>query len=264
MILIGLAGPAGAGKDTVADYLVKTYGFIKVSWADALREEVRAAFGLENYDLMLNRATKDTYNSLFALENCADSEFVAMTHEMCLVQAGDDPQTPRQILQWWGTEYRRAQNPGYWTDQLGKTITRYRESVAYPEQRPQLFVVSDTRFENERTRIIDGGFAYYEETPVEWDGNIWHIRRETIEAPTDTHQSARPLPVLEGERELYNNSTIDKLHQGIDLLLSTGAKFVRCEPMAPDFDPCAPCTSDIAKATTEDERTIAVEYAKGH
>ncbi len=195
-----------------------------------------------------------------------------------------DAHTPRQILQWWGSEYRRAQNPQYWLERMLDTITRYRQSVAYPEQKPQLFVVPDTRFENEVALVHD----------KRWDGNVWHIRRSAVQS-TDTHQSAIPLPVLEGERELYNNSTVDKLHQGIDLLLSTGAKFVRCEPMASNVEPyagpwccelgqatgvpvcdaCAeasagysaamgPDTSDLAKAQTEDERTIAVEYAKGH
>ena len=36
--LIGLTGYAGSGKDTVADILVQNHGFVKVAFADPLRE----------------------------------------------------------------------------------------------------------------------------------------------------------------------------------------------------------------------------------
>lgn len=36
--LIGLTGYAGSGKDTVADIIVQDYGFVKMAFADPLRE----------------------------------------------------------------------------------------------------------------------------------------------------------------------------------------------------------------------------------
>jgi hypothetical protein len=39
--------------------------------------------------------------------------------------------------------------------------------------------------------------------------------------------------VLEGEREIYNNYTLDYLHRGVDQLLSSSARFVRMEPPLP-------------------------------
>lgn len=38
--LVGLIGPAGAGKDTVAHYLVEQHGFHRTAFADKLREFV--------------------------------------------------------------------------------------------------------------------------------------------------------------------------------------------------------------------------------
>jgi hypothetical protein len=37
-MIIGLSGYAQVGKDTVANYLVENYGFVKVSFADPIRE----------------------------------------------------------------------------------------------------------------------------------------------------------------------------------------------------------------------------------
>lgn len=45
-MLIGITGRAGAGKDTVADYLWESNGFIKIAFADALRSAAGHIFGL--------------------------------------------------------------------------------------------------------------------------------------------------------------------------------------------------------------------------
>jgi len=41
MIIIGLLGFIGSGKDTVADYLVSKYGFKKLTMSDMVKEELR-------------------------------------------------------------------------------------------------------------------------------------------------------------------------------------------------------------------------------
>jgi hypothetical protein len=46
MVVIALSGWKGAGKDTVADYLVRKYGCIKVSFADKLKDLVAKLYGV--------------------------------------------------------------------------------------------------------------------------------------------------------------------------------------------------------------------------
>lgn len=45
MLIIAVSGKAFSGKDTVGEYLVKNYGFIRVASADALKRIARNIFG---------------------------------------------------------------------------------------------------------------------------------------------------------------------------------------------------------------------------
>ncbi|MHB8388011.1 MAG: AAA family ATPase [Acidobacteriaceae bacterium] len=222
MVNIGLAGAAGCGKDTVADYLVRRYGFVKYSFSDALYREVADAFGLDSDDQLRNRALKETPTSWLALEHCSDSEFSDLVVDMGTRQSPvwrDTPLSPRQVLQWWGADYRRAQNPQYWVERADEWLSRFWAICKYPEQQPQFFVNTSVRFENERQWIHKC-----------MSGNVWHIRRSAL-APVHAHASETPLEVIGTERELYNGDSIERLYKGVDLLLTTGAQFVRVEPM---------------------------------
>ena len=44
MQIIGLCGNKGSGKDTFANYLVETEGYIKVAFADYIREALKILF----------------------------------------------------------------------------------------------------------------------------------------------------------------------------------------------------------------------------
>jgi len=55
-----------------------------------------------------------------------------------------------KLLQWWGTEFRRAQNPNYWVDKF----------VAGINSKADIVLVTDMRFLNEAERIKQlGGYT---------------------------------------------------------------------------------------------------------
>jgi len=233
MFILGLAGQAGAGKDTVADHLVKAYGFVKFAFSDPLYAEVQAAYELPDQVLLRDRATKEVPSERLALVNCQSDEFIGVAmgyiaHESRHLH--DMPLSPRQVLQLWGTEYRRAQDPHYWLNKAEAFIHKVQNERLYPEHAPQYFVEVGTRFENEREWIHTGAWGEL------WQGNVWHIHREEP-ASGDTHSSAAVLAVEPRERQLWNNDSIERLHRGVDLLMSTHARFVRVEPMAPNVEP---------------------------
>lgn len=232
MLILGLAGKAGAGKDTVANYLVKRYGFAKFSFSDALYQEVADAFMLPDMEILRNRESKEAPHPFLKLNRCQDPEFRQLVTQLVdqenerlgvdkFLYPDGQSWSPRQILQWWGTDYRRAQNPNYWVERAEIWLGRTCLALPYPEHRPQYFVNTSVRFPNERYWIRS--FP---------NGQVWHIRRDGLDA-ANAHVSEEPLPVLPPERGIWNNDTITRLHNGVELLLSTQAQFVRVEPMEP-------------------------------
>ena len=163
--LIALTGHAGVGKDTTADLLVSHARFRKLAFADALRGEVANAFDLSLADLInphlknvptvalrMRRAPHDFLAAVILALSAA-----APNHRTPLSDAWlDEPRSPRQILQWWGTEYRRAQSPRYWTAQLIKRLADYRRD---DETR---FVVTDVRFDNEAHALRMAGAVLWQ------------------------------------------------------------------------------------------------------
>lgn len=120
MILIGTTGPAGAGKDTAADYLVVTHGFVKLSWAAPMKSGL-AAMGFPE---PANRDDKEKLIDGF-------------------------PFSWREAAQKIGTEWGRALDPEMWIKLMGRQLMGAPASAR--------FVISDVRFENEAAMIRQRG-----------------------------------------------------------------------------------------------------------
>jgi len=60
MKMIGFAGTNGAGKDTVADQVVKKYGYKKITIGDIIRERLKAEGVTE-----INREVTGEYQKKF-------------------------------------------------------------------------------------------------------------------------------------------------------------------------------------------------------
>lgn len=110
MQLIGLAGPKKSGKDTIADHLVANHGFVKIGFADKIREELRAAYpGLEA-GTFENQVFKDVNDISLALEHCENLGFIDWLRHRRVVEIYaelSESRSPRWLQQQWG-DYRRA------------------------------------------------------------------------------------------------------------------------------------------------------------
>jgi hypothetical protein len=120
MKLIGISGKAGAGKDTIADYLFERHGYLKIAFADPLKAAAAKAFGV-NPKLFYDRKAKETKLAYWDM-------------------------TPRYILQVMGTEAMKgAFGENFWLKRWFLTYQQIKDT--------DHVVVPDCRFDAECAAI---------------------------------------------------------------------------------------------------------------
>jgi hypothetical protein len=125
VILLGLSGYARAGKDTVADILVKEHGFQKIGFSDPLYEMALAIDPVVDDGLPLS----------------------VLVDSLGWERAKDEYPEVRRLLQAIGTDAgRNVLGENVWVDALLRRLE--------PEGR---YVVRDMRFPNEFYAIEDAG-----------------------------------------------------------------------------------------------------------
>jgi cytidylate kinase len=199
--IIGLTGPAGCGKDTVALLLATHLRFSALAFADALRSEVCNGFRID-LSLLTRRDLKEQPTAELALERCVDNAFIGvMLKHFCVngehaAQALVVPRSARQIMQWWGTEYRRhTVREDYWTRTLQARVHIQQQGNKWCQAR---HVISDVRFDNEARAIRDMG------------GAIWQVKRPDLAQDT-AHISETDGSRFKPDAIINNRHTIKHL-----------------------------------------------------
>lgn len=210
--IIGLTGPAGSGKDTVADVLCARYGYTKMAFADALRAEVCEAFRIDPR-MLTERETKEHPLSALAIGRCADDAFINRMGYVLSQLTGkaadlNAPRSPRQIMQWWGTEYRRAQRDGYWRELLGDAV--YELDYLHCRSDSARVVVTDVRFADEADslRVLATNLDQSE-------AQIWQITRPGHEVAAGAHASETSGAQFNPDRVIDNAFDMGHLEQRV-------------------------------------------------
>lgn len=194
-VIVALTGPAESGKDTVGDYLAEHHGYAKLAFADTIRNEVGRAFDV-SVQLLTQRETKDHPMTALALGRCMDPAFV--NRVWSLHAGGVDlrtPRSPRQITQWWGTEYRCADDPYYLVDAL---TTRFIKAHAQGQNR---FVVTDVRKAIEADLLRELG------------ASLWQINRPGFDPQPGAHSTETTGSEFAPDYQLINNHGITHLYK---------------------------------------------------
>lgn len=210
IMIIGICGFIGSGKDTIADYLVNTHQFRRESFANTLKDAVSAVFGWDR-DMVEGR-TKQA------------REWREQRDEWWSERLGREI-TPRLILQLWGTEVcRRGFHDDIWIASLENKLRSSTDHV----------VISDCRFPNEIKAIRDAGgiIIWVKRGPLpDWYeaaesmnrgdvGNMtWAISTDKIKR-LGIHASETSWVGTKFDAELDNNSTLDDLFAQVEELLA--------------------------------------------
>jgi len=148
-LLIGIAGPARSGKDTVAWHLCREYGFMRTAFADQLKAILLPLFGWDE------------------------------RHKNGYLKEEVDPYwgfSPRQAYQKFGTEFGRALNPDLWVLMMHHQLQHYGNRV----------VISDVRFPNEANYVRRNGILVHVFRQLKYRGEV---ARHSSEAPLAIYPS---------------------------------------------------------------------------
>lgn len=183
-MIIGFAGKAATGKTTAARHVAPLLDRPTqiLPMAQLLRDEVEAFLrdvGAQEF-VPLVYGDQDDKVRVFHLDraravlSCPKwGEFVAANQEI-QDDAGRTALTVRRILQWWGTEYRRAQDPDYWTKAWGRKVEGLDLEALH-------VLVDDVRFMNELQVIKEHGGLVVKVVRPGFDGANNHASETSLD-----------------------------------------------------------------------------------
>jgi len=206
-MIIGFAGKAASGKTTAARHLQALLGekIQVLPMASMLRLEVEAFLrqvGATDQVALLYGDQQDKLTHFEIDENRARQEcpawngFVAENHDI-QQRPGMSTLSVRRILQWWGTEYRRAQDPDYWTKAWEAALEELKDRNVH-------ILVDDVRFHNEVDAVQRNG------------GVLIRVERPGFNGAND-HSSENSLDDFTGwNMILRNDGTLEQFLQKVE------------------------------------------------
>jgi hypothetical protein len=178
--------------------------------AMVLREEVEAflrAIGADESVPLVYGCQDDKVRVFYvdeqkALVQCPKWQHFISDHREIQDQPGKTAVTVRRILQWWGTEYRRDQDPDYWTKAWGRKVEQLDLEHLH-------VLIDDVRFMNELNVVKEHG------------GLIVKIERPGFDG-ANNHASETSLDEYKAwDWVLLNDGTLEEFEMKVEQLAGT-------------------------------------------
>ncbi len=208
-MIVGIAGKAASGKTTAAHYMAEhLQGEVRiVPMAQVLRDEVEIflrTIGAEEYVPLVYGCQDDKVRVFYidtaqAVASCPRWSHFTTEHADIQDRPGQTAITVRRVLQWWGTEYRRAEDPDYWTKAWAKKVESFDLNASH-------ILIDDVRFMNEldTVRAENGLIVKIERPGFNGAGN--HASETSLDDYNDWN------------RVIVNAGTLEDLQRQIEVL----------------------------------------------
>ncbi len=197
IILIGLAGKAGSGKNTSADSPAFS-GYEQLAFADPIKKIAKQMFHLND---------KQLYDNIEKEKVILDESGKPLWH------INGEPASPRLMFQWLGTKMRTDISKEYFLMSMNEEIKKRKDLNEYPigincrkrfrGPRTIKIIITDVRYPNEAEYIRKLG------------GTVIKIERPTVITTTAhvNHDSEKDLPEYLIDHIVINNDSLKVLHQ---------------------------------------------------
>lgn len=196
-MIIGVCGLKGSGKDTISDYFVNKYGFIKLHFGGILKDVCSTIFNWPRHLL-----EGDTVES---------REFRETEDKWWSNKLGFKI-TPRIALQKIGTDVLRKHfNNDIWSLIIEKKINDLCGT------KKKNIIIADCRFQNEIKMLRSYGakiIAVYRNLP-EW---FEPYEKGEIIIPESIHKSEYDWIKSEFDYKIYNQGSFDELYNKIEVM----------------------------------------------
>ncbi len=176
MTSIALSGKARSGKDTIAAYLVRRYGFTKIALAQPIKEGLAAM--------------------LTSIPDIA--EYLEDTNKEAIIPTLGV--SFRRLAQTLGSEWgRELIHSDIWIILADLAMKKVRTSN--PEAR---FVITDVRFKNDAIYVHDNQFDH------------WWVQRDTARYHVESHPSEQGVSQADCNFTIVNISSLEELEIQVD------------------------------------------------
>lgn len=179
--IIGICGNKFNGKDTIADHLVKNYGFTKISFGDSIKNALKHIFHFTDEQLWGNqKEEKDKYWNI----------------------------TPRETMQYVGTECFR--------NCFGNMFPHIGDKIWIMSLQQQLEIM----IKNGQTKIVIPDVRFPNETELirQLNGKLIRVMRPYL-LMSDPHASENYINTLVVDYEIVNN-TFEQLYHDVDEIIT--------------------------------------------
>jgi len=190
IIVFGITGRKRSGKDTLGERLVCEHGFIRIAFADALKEACIDIFGFTR-EQVYGDDLKEVIDDYWGY-------------------------SPREVFQKVGTElFRESISSTHVLPKIGKNIwvrTVERKIMNLASQGHRRFVITDVRFPNELAFLTESQF----------NSHSIKVVRQAVMHETDIsklHASESAIDGFNCDFEIKNDSMIEDLYTEIDKII---------------------------------------------